>query len=155
MNIIGVHQDGKSHDDVTGVVFLNSKLIKIPVEIFETFRNLENLIVKGTQLAIMNENTFELCGKLKYLDASDNQIRVINKSSLEKCTELETLNLHNNFITKIEPCNNFLMRLTKLKNLLLTHNMCIDQNFRNEKLNEKLDDLVLKNLNRCFSKWYF
>ena len=154
INIMGIHQDEKTNEDVTCVVFLNSKLIKIPIEIFETFRQLKTLVVKGTKLEIMDENTFELCGKLKYLDASDNKIRVINKSSLEKCTELETLNLHNNFITKIEPCNNFLTKLPKLKNLSLTQNMCIDQNFKNENLNEKLDELVFKDLYRCFSKWF-
>ena len=155
VNIAGVHQNGKSNEDVTGVVFVNSELIKIPMEIFETFTNMHSLVVKGTKLALMNENTFELCGKLKYLDASDNQIRDINKSSLEKCTELETLNLHNNFITKIEPCNNFLIKLTKLQNLSLTRNMCIDENFKHEKLHENLKEMVLKKLNRCFSKWYF
>ncbi|CAO1391626.1 unnamed protein product [Diamesa hyperborea] len=154
LKITVVHENGKTDNDVITVIFINSLLVKVPREIFERFENLDRLKIQGTKLAIMNENTFELCGKLNYLDASDNQIRVISSSALEKCTELETLNLHNNFITKIEPCNNFLTKLTKLKNLSLTLNMCIDENFINEKIHEKLDELVLDKLNRCFSMWY-
>ena len=149
-----MHEDGKNDNDVVTVIFITSLLVKVPRELFERFENLDRLKIQGTKLALMNENTFELCGKLNYLDASDNQIRIIDSSALEKCTELKTLNLHNNFIIKIEPCSNFLTKLTKLQNLSLTQNMCIDENFINENLHDKLDEVVLQKLNRCFSMWY-
>lgn len=69
---IGDHLDGKSDEDITGVVFKYSSLKKVPVTIFEQFVNLEFLNVKGTGLKVVDGETFGSCSNgLKWIDASD------------------------------------------------------------------------------------
>jgi len=99
----GNHSAGFNDSSVTRIYFINSKLSKVPDIIFTQFVNVNYLSVTGTQMTILNDNTFKTCSaKLKTLDARDNLISRVIKTALQKCTELESLDLHGNPVEDLD-----------------------------------------------------
>lgn len=121
-SITGEHEtiNGKTFTDenVKAVYLKNSILSIVPSEIFKNFPNIEFLSIPNTQMTIIDDNTFPLCGiMLKRLDVSGNQITKITDSSLMKCQALELINLSQN---PFEDLNTELFRLDpQLKHVIL------------------------------------
>lgn len=89
--------------DVKAVYFKKSILSRVPSVIFTKFPSIESLSIPNTQLTIIDDNTFQLCGQmLKRLDVSKNHITEITKASLVKCQQLQTINLSGNPIEDLD-----------------------------------------------------
>jgi Leucine-rich repeat (LRR) protein len=146
---------GKSDSDVTGVIFIKSKLSKISPRIFSKFPNIENLDASDMQISIANASTIEVCGKLSYLDLSDNQISVIEDGFLSSCKNLEVVYIESNFIERITPCNNFMKTQKNLVEVSLLYNSCIDESGYafDEDLDGKYQEKLVKPLMNCFTNY--
>jgi len=98
----GKHFEDQNDENVTHLFFFNSILSKVPPIVFQKFPNLEFLSIANTQLTIINDQTFDGCGKLTKIDASDNKISKIAETSLKKCKNLKTIDVSGNPIEYID-----------------------------------------------------
>ncbi|KAL7028232.1 hypothetical protein ACKWTF_005770 [Chironomus riparius] len=98
----GKHYEDQNDENVTHLYFFNSTLSKVPPIVFQKFPNLEFLSIANTQLTIINDQTFDGCGKLTIIDASDNKISKIAETSLRKCKSLKTIDVSGNPIWYID-----------------------------------------------------
>jgi Leucine-rich repeat (LRR) protein len=155
--ITGNHMTGKSDSDVNGVIFLRSKLAKIPSTIFNKFSKLTHLTAANIGISTADASTLESCGSLKYLDLNDNDIELIDEGFLGNCLALESVFIENNFVNRISPCNNFMKTLKSLIEVSFEYNMCLDYEtsgyFYDEHLNEKYQQTFVRPLMNCFTNY--
>lgn len=124
--IIGKHLYGKSDSDLNNLVFHNSNVDKIPVEIFSKFsnikildaqsshlrvfdrsslkgaRNLEELHLYGNSIKRLEADTFSEAGNLKYIGLQRNLISTVDETSFRSLWRLESLYLGFNYIVTLE-----------------------------------------------------
>lgn len=98
----GKHYEDQNDENVTHLFFFNSTLSKVPSIVFQKFPNLEFLSVANTRLTIINDQTFDGCGKLTKIDASGNHISKIAETSLRQCKNLKTIDVSGNPIRYID-----------------------------------------------------
>jgi Leucine-rich repeat (LRR) protein len=140
-NIIGDHLENKSDLDVVSIIFKNSKLSKVPPEIFTFFENLKSLTI--TSVGIEDLNPLENCEKLTIFEALRNKISVIKGESFENCGNLKHINLRNNVIQNIS--SNSFEKLGKLEYLDLSYNSIGSIHFQLFKNCDKLRNLNFEN----------
>jgi Leucine-rich repeat (LRR) protein len=119
LEIVGDHLDGKSNKDVTAVTFQQSKLTRVPRQIFSQFSKLTNLNVASTGL-----NSFDIdygCRDLTVLNISHNNLQNVDDKTLTHCKNLLILDLSYNHIEYIDPLDH-LDHLKALKILNLEFN---------------------------------
>jgi hypothetical protein len=136
----------RDDEDVSQVIFENSKLAEIPTDIFRKFENLKTLNVDSSNLKKINK--IQNCQNLENFSAAQNKILKLEAKTFENCPNLKTINLSRNHIGKV-PANLFGDGL-KLKQLDLSNNaiLSIQPGFLDNLKN--LDVLNLKN-NLCAS----
>lgn len=98
----GSHYGDFGDGNVTQLFFFNSILSKVPPIVFQKFPNLEFLSVANTQMTIINDQTFDDCGKLQKIDASGNNIIKIVETSLKNCKNLKTIDVSGNPIEYVD-----------------------------------------------------
>lgn len=116
--VSGKHLSGKSDLDVTGVLFIRSKLSKVPNHIFKKFQNLLYLDISYAGISRADSRTIENCGSLRYLDASFNDISRVAETFLSSCKNLIIVNLDSNLITSVSPCSSFFKRQPFLRSFV-------------------------------------
>ncbi|XP_070506531.1 insulin-like growth factor-binding protein complex acid labile subunit [Chironomus tepperi] len=116
----GKHYEDQNDENVTHLFFYNSTLSKVPSIIFQKFPNLEFLSIAHTQLTIINDQTFDGCGKLTKIDASGNHISKIAETSLRKCKNLKTIDVSGNPLRYID--GEIFFYDPQLKHIILNNN---------------------------------
>lgn len=147
--ITGTHLPGKTDNDVTGVDFIRSKLFKVPSVVFKKFPNLQYLDISFAGIVTADSATIENCGNLRFLEASYNDIERVTETFLSSCGNLESVNLSFNLINSISPCNSFLKRLYKLKDVSLLQNNCVNQEFWDQNLSANFAKVLDRPLRSC------
>jgi len=148
---IGDHLEGRTDDDVHGVAFNLSRLERVPLNVFRKFSNLNFLNIRNTQLAAVDNSTFQACDKLEWLDASDNLIRELSQNAFMNCKKLNTILLDNNNINRVA-LSSFATKL-KLKVLSMKRNSCVDGTLDEKDLRIQANDLRKGKLRDCFILW--
>lgn len=101
--ISGSHSNAKSDEDVVAVVFYeNSKLIRVPSEVFEKFVNLKKLIAGNCKISKITKTQFDYAERLEYLDLQFNEIPSLETGIFERAWSLNELHLSNNSIKTIK-----------------------------------------------------
>lgn len=162
VTFIGEHVGGRSNADVLHVNASNSVLFYVPPKLFETFPNLEVLVLHSVQLETVSKEEFAVCS-LQRLSLSYNSLQELPESSFGSCNKLtdvylksnhisaihddaflglaaiETLSLADNGLREIRP--DVFKPLTNLKNLVLSlNNLTTMPDFRKDKLEQFLLD---------------
>lgn len=153
----GEHLADLNNTHVVGLRITNSNFARVPPSIFRIFPNIVSFTLTGSQLTIIDENTFQECGLVRNLDLSNNRIRRLNTKSFENCFYVQKLNLDDNRITEIEPCDIFLLNIYQTTRLSLARNICVSgvfQSISGDWLIYEYEDVVRRHLNQCFSLWY-
>ncbi len=170
--ISGSHLPGKTDNDVSTVIFINSTLKEIPQKIFLKFQKLQTLNVESTglaeikqlescnnletfiasynQISALETKPFENCINLKFLDLHYNKIQKLRGNVFESNTKLEEIDFSRNEINDIEPCG-FLRNQPEFRSINLYENQCVHANIRvwNGDFSE-----MERLLNPCFISWY-
>lgn len=141
-------------DEVTGLIFTNSHLEKVPHEIFLTFNNLEYLQVRQSGLSEIFLGSFEGCvPSLKFIDASYNCIKEIGGDAFTECVGVNDIRLNHNCIYSIQPCKSFFVnKLGNLIDLDMRHNVCVDETYLG--IDNAVKDSMKAQMKGCFGMWY-
>jgi Leucine rich repeat len=131
---------------VKGLMFNNNKKVEqLPQHVGENFPNLLGYNATGCSVKEIFEETFKGLKKLKFLYLNENQIETIGLATFEGLVDLEVLWLSkkhfNGLFTKysqffadnnkIQIANGVVFQgPTKLREVLLEGNFCIDENFK-------------------------
>lgn len=108
-----------NHVDVTGVIenirFENSRISKLPREIFVKFKNLKSLSCDGVNLKTLSKNDLKLATNLEVLSTHANYLKTLEKMLFINCKKLKTLDLSINEIEYVDRTAFYgLDQLTKL-----------------------------------------
>lgn len=120
IRIRGEHLGNLTNADVRNVRLTNSRMNRIPANIFNNFPNAEALEVIDCYGLTFIPPDFLFAGNLKDARFVNNQIPVIGISSFVFATGLELLNLDNNRINALTPTS--FVGLTNLRHLSLANN---------------------------------
>ena len=122
-NIIGVHENGKSNDDVTFFRADHKKIEYFPKGLEKFFVNLKGIVIGDNKLKEIRSSDLQPLPNLTYLNLGDNQIQVLEDGLFDYNPELEVLSIWNNKIIQIGM--NVFSNLKKLTSLGLKNNVCI------------------------------
>lgn len=117
--IEGVHLQGRSNADVEVLFTMNSVLHFVPLQIFDTFLNLKQIIIHNAELTALHF-PWRNCESLTTIRFSDNNLPYIAGSIFEACSNVTTLSLLNSQIQQIDQ-----MAFNQLYNL---ETLVIEQN---------------------------
>jgi hypothetical protein len=121
ITVTGVSVPEYSADTIKTIMIPEGNILRyVPTRLFETFRNLEKIIIAGVQLTTMTTYAFKYCLQLKELQVRDSMFIDLPASFAGACVNLKTINLHRNNITKID--KDAFKGLTNLEQLLLGGN---------------------------------
>lgn len=177
--IAGKHSNEFGDDDVKSVIIKKSDLTKIPEEIFQIFKNVENLSGKNSNMEKVDEKTLKICGNLKRIDLSGNKISLVGGNAFESCTNLTSINLSENkisflpsklfnknlklesiyfdrnIIQSIDPCNNVIrFQLKHLQLLSLKWNICINNSFKHSILHLLFNQIAFRDIKVCYAFFF-
>jgi Leucine-rich repeat (LRR) protein len=166
-----IHNPEKNDSHVISVIFESSNLGFVPIDIFKTFPNLQNLKLNSVQLTEFNK--FRNCEKLEYIEAWYNKVRVLKKGTFSDCRNLKTLSLYSNQIDRIEADvfhsnailselrfdsnqinsieRSFFKNLKAISNFKLAGNKCVNRNFN--PINVENVEGTLPFFENCFSNF--
>jgi Leucine-rich repeat (LRR) protein len=122
-----------SNEIVKDLKFKASKLTKIPENVFEIFKKLENFHAPGSELRFLTSQTFKGAQNLLSLYLQNNQISKIENEVFNNLEQLQVLDLSSNQIVKVKA--KAFSSLEALEDLNLSNNKISD-----------LDDEVFENL---------
>lgn len=118
----GLFKKGYGNKNVT--IFeasdLKNNIQKVPSPIFKLFVNLRELHMVGTNLKVLDGNSFTNCKNLKKTIFGKDHIESISAGVFEPCLNLEVLEFNGNVIDKIN--NDAFKGLTNLRTLKLNGN---------------------------------
>lgn len=101
---------------INDIVTSESRLVKLPVEIFTAYVNLQGLFLQNCDINKINENTFLNAKNLNVLDLSRNKLKEFTNTTFEGAVNLQSLDLSFNELEKI-PTNLF----NKINKLLIVY----------------------------------
>ncbi|XP_051862500.1 carboxypeptidase N subunit 2 [Drosophila albomicans] len=111
---------GKTLGNYTSLVLHNSQLTHLPLNVFQTLKQLETLDVYGCEVQHVTRECFRSAGKLKKLQLGGNLISKLDGDTFALATQLEELELADNELQEL-PAKLF-SGLRQLRKLLLQGN---------------------------------
>lgn len=116
-------QNDKDHDITTtsiDVEIEDSQMYFIPMELFESIKNIKALVIRNASIELIEPNTFSTAFHLYYLTLSHNKITFLPLETFFYTKDLQSLKLDNNQLESIS--ENVFQKLTNLRVLELSHN---------------------------------
>jgi len=77
LKFIGIHEDGKTDNDVTVIYFDSSKFTRVPQRLLKKFANLEILQILSSHLKNISNSDLIEYKKFKEIDFSYNKIKYL------------------------------------------------------------------------------
>lgn len=100
VNIVpGNHQQDRDNNDVIGFLLPSTNINFFPLEAFELFPNLENVVFSQSTIPVLESHVFANRFRLRLLDLRSSGITSIQANAFMGLTLLHTLILHSNPIT--------------------------------------------------------
>lgn len=99
----GVHMDGQTNRDVTNLRILDSRINRVPANIFHVFPNIESFEVTNCGSINFVVPDFSYADNLRNVHIRDNLIPFIPPSVFFIASNIEVLNLENNSINSLGP----------------------------------------------------
>lgn len=152
-------------ENFTAMIFQNSYVPILPVEVFEQFPNLESLDFSNTGMTMIRGRSFANASELVELNLSNNRLKEITGQTFVGATKLKSLHLANNRIVTvwtnafrdtvnleyIDLCHNLIQVIHKetfsmlgnLRNVYLYRNSIIDVNPLSFAHNKQLNTIDL------------
>lgn len=100
--IQGVHLEGRSNQDVKVLFTANSTLNYIPLEIFDVFENLEQILIHDADLRELSA-PWRNCRALTTVRFTDNNMPFVPRGIFEACQNVTTLSFINSSVFDIDP----------------------------------------------------
>lgn len=100
--IQGVHLQGRTNADVRVLFTFNSVLRIIPLQIFDQFPNLQQILIHNAGLQELNA-PWRNCGSLTTIRFSNNVLPALPRGIFEYCNNVRTLTLTNSTVQQIDP----------------------------------------------------
>ncbi|KAL7013172.1 hypothetical protein ACKWTF_015232 [Chironomus riparius] len=113
LRFIGVHEDGKTDDDIIEIWFKDCKIPKIPQGLTKIFPNLEILKIRSSNLKSISKAELVEYKNCKVIDFYYNKIDFLPGDLFEDFRNLESVIFEGNTLSSVEP--NILDSLEKLK----------------------------------------
>lgn len=120
----GEHQKGKNDDDVNAFVLKNSNITTFPVDLQNTFTNLQGIEFTNSPLSEIPVNSFHNLTNLISIDLSNNQIREIHPGTFKNNNKLILMNFSKNKLIFIA---SDILDDKNLKKVDFSDNTCIDE----------------------------
>lgn len=116
----GVHLDGQTNQDVTNLRILDSRINRVPANIFFVFPNIEAFEVNNCGNVTFVVPDFSYADNLRVLHITNNQIPVLPPSAFFLASAIEVLNLENNQMNSLGPFP--FNGLTRLRSATISNN---------------------------------
>lgn len=102
ISVKGNHVASFSDANVTDITFDDPNELKfVPKKLFETFKNIRNIILIKVGLSILTTNAFTNCLNMEYITLKSNKFSVIPESFAESCVKLTSFQTGQNGIQTI------------------------------------------------------
>lgn len=128
-SVIGVHQAGKSNDDVEWLRIAHQNLTSVPGGIVEFFKNLDTLWIEASSLMSISANDLRPFPRLIHLDLLANKLTSIDGDLFKYTPNLLWVYFDSNQIQHIG--HDLVTSLSDLTVLFFQNNLCINQNALN------------------------
>lgn len=104
-----------------------NKIKEIHKRAFHDLVNIQRIELINNHIESLDDKVFSQTQHIKYISLRNNKIKSISSKLFENNIHIKTLQLQNNVISQIE--REFYLPLKSLTRLVLTNNICTDENF--------------------------
>lgn len=123
-NVTGIHDTGRSNDDVGFLLILDQNVPFVPEGIAEFFKNLDVLVIDSSSLMTISANDLRPFPGLLYLQLYDNQLASLDGDLFTHTPQLQAVFFSQNRIEHIG--HDLVTNLNNLTTLFFTNNICIN-----------------------------
>lgn len=124
-NVTGVHEAGKSNNDVKFLYIVKQDITFFPEGISDFFNNLDSLVIHTSSLTSINANDLKPFPRLVYLETHGNNLTSIDGDLLTFTPLLQWVGFGGNQIRHIG--HDLVANLNSLTTLYFDRNVCINQ----------------------------
>lgn len=143
-NVIGMHQESMTNNEVNALIIEHQKVINVPDGIAQTFPNLKLIAINHSGVKAITVDDFKGLAELRHVDLSHNEIEELDDGIFADNEFLESVSFKSNEIKII--AKNIFVNLRNLQNVSLTANECIDEDW-----NRNFDDMTERIAEQCSS----